>query len=97
MHYESWMKQIKNLTASEVRSIVGEETAVLRNELNERLDKFNGQFTEFRSEVMKSVDKIIGLFGNHAQDHEILKGRHQQILQLDDRIEKLEKVVFKTS
>lgn len=79
------MKQTKNLTADDVRMIIQDEMGGFE----ERISK---QFENFRSEVMKSVDKIIGLFEKHDQEHEILAGRHKQILDLEDKVEKLEEI-----
>ena len=87
---------LRVVVKEEVINAVKEEGVALKLDILQSVDarfkKFEAQFTEFRSEVMKSVDKIIGLFGNHNEEHEILGGRHKQIINLEDRMEKLETI-----
>lgn len=66
------------------------------NSLETGFDNFKEEikaaFTQHRSEVMTAMDKIVGLFGRHEEEHQILNGRHKQILEIDDRVEKLENI-----
>lgn len=78
-------KIVREVVKEEITPVLEEFKIDILHAVDQKNDKVVNEIT-----IMK--DEIVGEIKDMREDHEIVKGRHAQILAHDDRIEKLEKI-----
>ncbi len=96
------MKTIKqsssnNIFQTVIRKVVREELETVETRLvktlDERIDeKLENTFRKFRDEIMVGIDQITGMFKKHEEEHEILSGQHKRLIDIEEKVEVLEKI-----
>lgn len=83
---------------------VKEELIQVETRLNRRMDlkfqefkeeideKLDNTYRKFRDEIMTTLDQIMGMFKKHDDEHQILSSQHQRLIDMEDKVESLEKI-----
>lgn len=91
-----------NIFKDAIRKVVHEEllpvefkldTNTLKlDDLESKIDNLESKSDERHDLVMRTLDKIVGMFKNHDEEHTMLGANHKRVLDLEDKVEKLQSI-----
>lgn len=61
-------------------------------QFEDRFDELEDKFNKLRNDVMTGIDQITGMFKKHDDEHQILSSQHQRLIDMEDKVESLEKI-----
>lgn len=73
-------------------NLTGKIRAVVREELDKAIGRVIDEFRKMTDEFTKMKDEVMGEMKTVREEQTILSSQHGRILDLEDKVEKLEKI-----
>lgn len=85
-------KKPTNIFEDKIRKVVKQELVPVREEIKnfkEEFNEFKNKSEERHNMVMIALDKVVGMFNKHEEEHAIISDDHRRLLELEDKVDNL--------